>query len=52
MPWKSPKKKAMVRNTFMHTRRRMIPLVMDTEKQSIARLTAKSQISRLLMYGY
>ena len=29
----------------------MIPLVMDTEKQSIARLIANSHISRLLMVG-
>jgi len=32
-------------------RRRIIPLVMDTEKQSIAKLTANSQISSILIVG-
>jgi hypothetical protein len=35
----------MVRNVFQMTRRKMIPLVMETEKQSIAKLTANNQIS-------
>ena len=41
----SPDKKAMVRNVFQMTRRKMIPLVMETEKQSITTLTANNQIS-------
>ena len=33
-------------------RRKMIPLVMETEKQSIARLIANNQISRFVMKLY
>ena len=47
--WKSPKKKPIFRKVPHRMRWRMMPLVTDTVKQSMARLTANNQISNALM---
>jgi hypothetical protein len=52
MAWKSPKKKPMVRKVFQYTLRKMIPLVIETEKQSMAKLMANNQISRVVIIAY
>ena len=47
--WKRPKKNAIIKKVRQQMRRMIIPLVMETVKQSIARLMARSHISKVVI---
>ena len=44
-----PKKNAIIKKVRQQMRRMIIPLVMETVKQSIARLMARSHISKVVI---